>query len=126
MNSWLNPKSFLKATGLALSALALMASPAWSQSSNGSVRGVIQDPTSAVIPNVTVVLTNTATGVELKTVSNRVRLYVLPSVIPGPYKVVADYAGMNKFDATVVVETQRSANVDITFQPAGTRVTVTV
>jgi hypothetical protein len=47
-------------------------------------------------------------------------------VIPGSYKVVAESAGMTKFDATVVVETQRSANVDITFQPAGTRVAVTV
>ena len=72
------------------------------------------------------VLTNTATGVELKTVSNGVGIYVFPSVIPGPYKVVADFAGMNQFDATVVVDTQRSANVDITFQPAGTKVAVTV
>ena len=112
MNSWLNPKFFLKASGLALIALVLVASPAWSQSSNGSVRGIVQDPTSAVIPNVTVVLTNTATGVELKTVSNGAGFYVFPSVIPGPYKITAESAGMNKFEATLQVQTQRSASVD--------------
>jgi hypothetical protein len=126
VSSWLNPKFFLKASGFALIVSVLAVNPAWSQSSNGSVRGIVQDPTSAVIPNVTVVLTNTATGVELRTVSNGGGIYVFPSVIPGPYKVVAESPGMNKFDATVAVETQKSATVDITFQPAGTKVAVTV
>ena len=126
MNSWLNPKFFLKTSALALIALALVASLAWSQSSNGSVRGIVQDPTSAVIPNVTVVLTNTATGVELKTVSNGAGIYVFPSVSPGPYKITAESAGMNKFEATLQVQTQESAAVTITFVPAGTKTTVVV
>src|SRR5450759_2153471 len=121
VNPWLNPKFFLKTSALALIALALVASPAWSQSSNGSVRGIVQDPTSAVIPNVTVVLTNTATGVELKTVSNGAGIYVFPSVSPGPYKITAESAGMNKFEATLQVQTQESASVTITFVPAGTK-----
>ena len=106
--------------------LALLATPGWSQSSNGSVRGIVQDPTSAVIPNVTVVLTNTATGVELKTVSNGAGIYAFPSVIPGPYKLTAEVGGMSKFEATLQVQTQASATVDITLQPAGTKVTVEV
>ena len=126
MSSWLHPKLFSKALGLALVVLALAAAPAWSQSSNGSVRGIVQDPTSAVIPNVTVVLTNTATGVELKTVSNGAGIYVFPSVVPGPYKITAEFAGMNKFEATLQVQTQGSASVTITFVPAGTKITVDV
>src|SRR5215470_14542485 len=103
-----------------------MAIPAWSQSSNGSVRGIVQDTTTAVIPNATVTLANTATGVELKTVSNSVGLYVFPSVIPGAYRLVAESAGMNKFEATVAVEPQKSSTVDITFRPTGTATSVTV
>ena len=76
------------------------------------MRGIVQDPTSAVIPNVTVVLTNTATGVELKTVSNGAGIYVFPSVVPGPYKITAEFAGMNKFEATLQVQTQGSAYGD--------------
>src|SRR5438034_328865 len=114
MSSCLNRKFLWKASAVALTVLAL-AIPALPQSSNGSVRGIVQDPTSAVIPNVTVILTNTATGVELKTVSNSGGIYVFPSVIPGPYRLAAESAGMNKFDVTVLVQAQQSSTVDITF-----------
>jgi hypothetical protein len=109
-----------------MAVLALMVAPVWPQSSNGSVRGIVQDPTTAVIPNVTVTLINTLTGVELKTVSNEVGLYVFPAVIPGPYRITADTAGMSKFEVTVVVETQKSSTVDIVFRPTGTTTAVTV
>jgi len=119
-------KTLWQATGLAVLLLALLAAPAWPQSSNGSVRGTVQDPTSAVIPNVSVALTNTATGVALKTVSNEVGIYVFPSVLPGPYKLEAESAGMKKFEATLTVQTQQSATIDITLQPAGTQTVVMV
>ena len=86
--------------------MAFLAVPAWPQSSNGSVRGIVQDPTGAVIPNITVILTNTVTGIELRTVSNTAGLYFFPSIDPGPYKLSAEAAGMNKFDGTVEVRTQ--------------------
>src|SRR5213080_733666 len=94
---------------LAVATLVLFSFPAWPQSSNGSVRGTVQDTSQAVIPSVTVVLTNTATGVELKTTSNQAGLYVFPSVLPGPYKIEADSAGMRKFEVSVTVQVQQSA-----------------
>ena len=45
-------------------------------------------------------------------------------MVPGPYKIAAEFAGMNKFEATLQVQTQESASCDITFQPAGTKITV--
>ncbi len=115
-----------QATVLALLLLALLAAPAWPQYVHGSVRGTVQDPTTAVIPSVSVVLTNTATGVELKTVSNEVGIYVFPSVPPGPYKLEAQSPGMKKFEATLVVQTQQSATIDITLHPAGTETVISV
>ncbi len=112
--------------GLVLLALALLVVPAWPQSSNGSVRGTVQDPTGAVIPNVSVVLTNTATGVELKTVSNGVGIFVFPAVVPGPYKIEAEFAAMKKFEATLDVHPQQSATLEITLQPSGTQTIVKV
>jgi len=126
MSLRLNLRFLSRTSGVILILFALLTVPAWPQSSNGSVRGIVQDSTGAVIPNVTVVLTNAVTGVELRTVSNAVGLYVYPAVIPGPYKVVAEFAGMSKFEATVEVRTQQSSTVDITFQPAGTKTAVTV
>jgi len=110
----------------AVAGLLFTAAPAWTQSSNGSVRGTVQDTSQAIIPNVTVLLTNTATRVELKTTSNSAGLYVFPSVLPGPYSLEAGFAGMKKFEANVTVQVQQSATIDITLQPAGTQSVVSV
>jgi len=109
-----------RAARLSVAALALGTVVAWCQSSNGSVRGEVHDQTKAVIPGVSVVLTNTDTNVVMKTTTNSVGLYVFPSVIPGPYKVVVEFAGMKKFEGTLTVRTQESEVVDVMMLPAGT------
>jgi hypothetical protein len=43
--------------------LILTASSAYAQANNGSVGGVVQDASKALIPGVTITLTNTQTGV---------------------------------------------------------------
>lgn len=67
-----------------------------------------------------------ATGVEFKTVSNSVGFYVFPNIPPGRYKVVAEFAGMAKFEVTAEVQTQQSATLDITMMPSGTQTVVNV
>jgi Carboxypeptidase regulatory-like domain len=106
--------------------MLFLAATSWTQSSNGSVRGTVQDPTGSIIPNVIVQATNTATGVELKTKSNDSGIYVLPSVLPGPYRLEAEFAGMKKFEANVTVQVSQSTTVDISLQPAGTKTMVSV
>jgi Aldolase/RraA/Carboxypeptidase regulatory-like domain len=91
-----------------------------------SVRGTVQDPTGAVIPNVAVAATNRATGVELRTKSNESGIYVLPAVLPGSYRLEAELAGMKKFEANVTVQVSQSTTVDISLQPSGTQTVVNV
>lgn len=109
-----------------MAGLNWLAMPARPQSSNGSLRGTVQDQTKAVIPGVTVLLANEATGVEFKTVSNDAGLYVFPAIVPGTYRMTAEHPGMAKFEATASVEAQQSANVDIVLRPTGTQTTVSV
>jgi hypothetical protein len=78
------------------------------------------------MPNVAVVLSNTATGVQQKTQSNDSGIYVFPSVNPGPYKLEAESTGMAKFEVTVTVQTAAYWTVDIAMSPAGTATTITV
>jgi hypothetical protein len=111
---------------LVITAMGLCTVSAWGQSSSGSVRGTVQDQTKAVIPGVSVTLTNTATNVASKATTNTAGIYVFPSVIPGPYLVTAESAGMSKFEARVTVSTQESSVVDVTMLPAGTATTVLV
>ena len=104
----------------------LLTAPAFPQSSNGSVRGTVTDQTKAVIPEVNVSITNMATGVGMKTVSNSVGFFAFPAVVPGVYKVVAEFAGMSKFEVTVEVQTQQSSTLEVILQPAGTQTVVNV
>ena len=48
------------------------------------------------------------------------------SVVPGPYKLEAEFSGMRKFEASVTVQVQQSATIDITLQPSGTQTIVSV
>jgi len=96
------------------------------QSAVGSVRGTVLDSSGAVVPNVPITLTNTATGVPLQTQSNDAGIYVFPSVIPGAYKIEAQSTGMAKFEATLTVQTANSSTIDIHLSPVGTATTVTV
>ena len=64
---------------------------AFSQSSNASLSGTVADASGAVIPGVKITATNTGTGVINTAVSNNSGIYSFPSLLPGNYKVAADY-----------------------------------
>ena len=90
----------------------LVASTGWPQASNSAVRGVVRDPSGAVVPNATVTLTNTATNVVRTSTTNEVGFYVFPGVIPGPYRLTVEAAGMQKFEGTLTVLVQQDLNVN--------------
>src|SRR5262245_31906731 len=76
-----------------LCCLALSAHSLFAQQGNGTVSGLVQDATKALIPGVTVTLTNTATGVKDTRLSNESGAYGFPSVPPGTYKITAELSG---------------------------------
>ena len=119
-------RRFTFAACIILAVLAISATSAWCQSGNGSVRGEVRDQTQAVIPAATVTLTNTNTNVTSRSTTNNVGLYAFPSVVPGPYKIVVESAGMAKFEANLTVRVQESSVIDAILLPAGTVTTVKV
>jgi len=98
---------------LALSVLTLAVVPVWSQSSSGSVRGTVMDETKGVIPGADVTLTNVATNVPMHTITNDVGIYVFPVVAPGQYRLAVDQPGMQKYEATLTVQVQQVATIDV-------------
>jgi hypothetical protein len=106
--------------------LLLAASSAWPQASNSTVRGTVTDQGQAIIPKAEVTLTNTATNVTRSTVTNEAGLYVFPGVTPGPYRISAEFAGMQKFEGNLTVQVQQDPVVDIILQVGGTSTTVQV
>jgi hypothetical protein len=103
---------------------------AYSQANNGTVGGVVQDTTKALIPGVTITLTNTQTGVVDTRLTNDSGAYSFPSVLPGAYKINANLMG---FKATTVENVQIGSSaqlrIDITLQigeVSGNTISVTV
>jgi len=116
----------MKRTGIYLVLALLTLTAAWPQASTSTVRGTVRDQGQAVIPKATITLTNTATNVARTTESNDAGAYVFPNTFPGPYKVSAEFAGMQKYEATFTVQSQQDAVIDVTLQVGATTTQVEV
>src|SRR4026209_1293574 len=87
----------------------LVASAALPQGGNSTVRGFVRDQAQAVIPGATVTLTNVNTNISRTSQTNESGLYVFPGVIPGSYRLVGEFAGMQKFEGNLTVQTSDDA-----------------
>jgi hypothetical protein len=116
----------LQKCALLFLALALFAPPVWPQASTGTVSGTVRDQSGAVIPGAVVSLQNTATNVTSKTTTNQVGFYIFPGVVTGPYLLVAEVSGMQKFEGALTVQVQQSAVVDVTLNVSQTATEVRV
>ena len=87
---------------LALLLIAVAALPAGAQSTaiNGTIEGVITDESGAVLPGVTVTITNLDTGDTRVVVTNESGLYRAPLLPLGKYKVEAELQGFKKLEQT--------------------------
>src|SRR3954447_23587274 len=73
---------------LAVSMLALLCCGAgWSQDTRGSIVGRITDPSGAVVPGATVVITNPATAAKSTVTTNQDGIYRVPLLQPGSYQI---------------------------------------
>ncbi len=115
---------------LALLALALLFAPARllvGQADQGTITGVVQDPSGAVIGNAIVTLTNTDLGQVLKSKADGAGIYVFSPVKIGNYKVTAGAPGFETTTQTNLhLSLQQRLNVVITLKPGSTSETITV
>jgi hypothetical protein len=82
--------------------LALFPVPSWSQRLDGTLRGVVTDPSGAVISGATVVATSQQTGVSLSTTTTSAGTYVFPNLSVGPYTVTVQAGNFRKYTRTNV------------------------
>lgn len=67
---------------------ALLALPLRAQTGTSTITGRVQDPTRAVIPNVTVTVIHVATNfTSVAITTNSEGLYPVPSMQPGRYRI---------------------------------------
>jgi hypothetical protein len=99
----------------------------WAQTYRGTVRGLVTDQTTAVLPGATVTLTNTQTGVTTTKPSDSAGLYVFDFVDPGTYAITVEAAGFGKFtQENVVVQSGGDVTVNASLNPGSLQQSVTV
>ncbi|MCZ2079279.1 MAG: TonB-dependent receptor [Bryobacteraceae bacterium] len=107
-------------------AAVVLTTPAWPQASTATVSGTVRDQSAAVVPTASVTLSNTATGVSSTTLTNTTGFYIFAGVVPGPYNLLVEAPGMQKFEGKLTVQVQQSAVVDAVLKLGQTATEVTV
>ncbi|MGC2357077.1 MAG: carboxypeptidase regulatory-like domain-containing protein [Candidatus Acidiferrum sp.] len=113
--------------GLVALLLCAIALPAWAQLDTGSIVGVVQDKSGAVVPDAKVTVTNLKTGRVYEVQTNPTGEYEVPGLPAGLYKVVAEHEGFKTrvVDGIVLYATDRRA-VNATLDVGQTSENVTV
>ena len=105
--------------------ISLLFSVAWAQRLS-EVTGTVTDSTGAVLPGVTVVLTDTASGFSKTGITNDLGLYRVIELNPGAYRISAQLAGFKTAVVDVGLETMRITTVDIAMEIGEITESVTV
>jgi hypothetical protein len=108
-------------------ALILLALPASAQDYRGRVQGKVMDSSQAVLPGVTVTLTNDATGVVVTRPTDAAGGFVFDFIEPGTYTVTAELDGFKKAEEKGLRVSQRAQiTKDFVLEVGGLQETVTV
>lgn len=91
---------------------------AWSQLSSGSILGTVSDSSGAVIPGVSIRISNPAVGLNREAVSNESGNYRVDQLPIGTYTVEAELPGFKKeIHQSVKVDIDQRIRMDFVMQP---------
>ena len=126
-------EDFMKICGQTVCILLLifglygLSAPASAQQSLGSIRGTVTDSTGAVVPDATVKVHDSATGLDRSTTSNRVGSYEFFGLPIGTYAVSFTKENFKtETHSEIIVEANRTTTVDAVLQPGAVTTTVEV
>ena len=99
---------------LLLGLLAAVSPLAVSQGTGGRVLGRVLDPSGAVVPDVTLILTNDDSGKAMAVQSSKTGDYIFPAVPVGTYRLEAQSPGFQDFTATgILVNLNATVTYDV-------------
>lgn len=121
-------KRFSWSTYVAIVLLFIMgAVQCWAQLDTGSISGIVQDKTGAVISGATVKITNTKTGRTWDTKTGSNGEYTVPGVPTGPYKVEVTHQGFKTGTVdNIILHVADRVRADVTLDIGATGEVVTV
>ncbi|MCA1651816.1 MAG: TonB-dependent receptor [Acidobacteria bacterium] len=100
---------------------------AQSQAANGNIEGTARDSSGAVLPGVTVTISNTDTGAQRVAVTNEQGIYRALLLPLGAYTVSAELGGFKKFEQTgLTLSAGQTVVVDVVLSVGGVTEVVSV
>ncbi|HEY6489874.1 MAG: TonB-dependent receptor [Terracidiphilus sp.] len=112
--------------GWVLFCILAPATLAFGQTATTSLRGTIKDPTGALVPGATVLLTDNATGKSSATAANSSGLYTFPQIAPSHYTIKVTSPGFGDQVKTAELLVDQPATVDFALTVQSSSVTVDV
>jgi len=112
---------------VAIMVAILLPAAGFAQMTRGSIGGTVRDSSGAIVPGVTVTVTNVATNVAVTVVTDGQGFYRAPALEPGIYTVVTELSGFAKIEQReVAVRTALETPLDFKIEPATIGETVKV
>ena len=118
---------FRTISALILSLVVGTSAFAQSTAVNGTIEGTVKDDQGALLPGVTVTVTNIGTNDQRVVVTNERGLYRAPLLSLGNYRIGAELQGFKKFEQTgVSLRAGQTAVIDVTLGVGTVAETITV
>jgi hypothetical protein len=93
----------------------------------GVIVGTVTDPSQAAVPDVSLTVTNTQTGIARQLKTDQAGEYRVPSLMPGTYSVKAEHAGFQIAEVGgVILPVAQTVTVNIVMQIGAVTQTVAV
>src|SRR5262245_21670219 len=92
-----------------------------------AIRGRVTDEQQAVLPGATILVTHSESGTIRETVTGPDGTFLVPGLIPGPYRVVAELSGFSRLTRDdIVLRVGLTTQLDLTLRVGGLQESVTV
>ena len=110
---------------LVIFAALFVCAAVFAQSPVGSISGVVKDPTGAIIPDAAVSATSLADGAKHTATSNDQGFFLIPTLLPGDYRLVIEVKGFRNYEVQRVgVQVGQTARVDANLSIAGDAIAI--
>ena len=107
--------------------ILVAAATTWAQLSTAQLSGRVADESGAVLPGVTVTVTQTDTGLARSVVTDENGTYVLPNLPTGPYRLEASLQGFRTYAQTgIVLQVAATPVINVTLGIGSLEETVSV
>jgi hypothetical protein len=101
--------------------------PLAAQSPNGSMNGLVLDPSDRVITGADILVINDVTGVKYSSKTNDQGIYVVPDLPPGPYRLQVSKVGFKTLiKPNIVLSVQDALSINFTLPVGGAFESLTV